>query len=97
MQYLLAAYFSYNSLSLLICLKKIANYSSLLREMIFFYDFYLLRIFLTKPFQTDITELYSRGKISYPTFFKGCWSKREILFKTLISEKKTQLTPAYAK
>ena len=40
---------------------------------------------------SDITELYFRGKISYPTFFKGCWSKTEILFKTLISEKKPNL------
>lgn len=54
------------------CLKtKLLITPACLREMTLFHDFYLLRIFRTKLFQTDITELYFGGKNSDPTLFQG--------------------------
>lgn len=54
------------------CLKtKLLITPACLKAMTLFHDFYLLRIFRTKLFQTDITEFYFDGKNSVPTLFQG--------------------------
>lgn len=72
------------------CLKtKLLITPACLREMTLFHDFYLLRIFRTKRFQTDITKLYFWGKNYDPTLFQGLLVQNRNLSRPSLVKKTT--------